>query len=144
KFLIHTILQCMSAKRIAWNEFSSSMASVVICLATGRKFNLSNYIFDSLVRNMDSLSKFYMYPRFLQLMIAAQVGKEFSRVDTPLFEGMLVPQQAADDVVDVVVDIVRADVIADDVADVVAHAAAETTPLRYNLKDQTFYLLLGR
>nr|GEV30196.1 ribonuclease H-like domain-containing protein [Tanacetum cinerariifolium] len=35
KFLIHTILQCMGAKRIAWNEFSSSMASVVICLATG-------------------------------------------------------------------------------------------------------------
>nr|GEW31683.1 hypothetical protein [Tanacetum cinerariifolium] len=35
KFLIHTILQCMSAKRTAWNEFSSSMASAVICLATG-------------------------------------------------------------------------------------------------------------
>nr|GEV36340.1 ribonuclease H-like domain-containing protein [Tanacetum cinerariifolium] len=35
KFLIHTIVQSMSAKRTAWNEFSSSMASVVICLATG-------------------------------------------------------------------------------------------------------------
>nr|GEY13659.1 reverse transcriptase [Tanacetum cinerariifolium] len=35
KFLIHTILQCMSSKRTAWNEFSSSMASAVICLATG-------------------------------------------------------------------------------------------------------------
>nr|GEW30516.1 retrovirus-related Pol polyprotein from transposon TNT 1-94 [Tanacetum cinerariifolium] len=33
KFLIHTILQCISAKRTTWNEFSSSMASVVICLA---------------------------------------------------------------------------------------------------------------
>nr|GFA00689.1 synaptobrevin, longin-like domain protein [Tanacetum cinerariifolium] len=46
KFLIHIILQCMSAKRTAWNEFSSSMASAVICLATGRKFNFSKYIFD--------------------------------------------------------------------------------------------------
>nr|GEZ81544.1 hypothetical protein [Tanacetum cinerariifolium] len=27
--------KCMSAKRTAWNEFSSSMASAVICLATG-------------------------------------------------------------------------------------------------------------
>nr|GFB96606.1 hypothetical protein [Tanacetum cinerariifolium] len=54
KFLIHTILQCMSAKRTAWNEFSSSMASAVICLPTGRKFNFSKYIFDSLVRNVDS------------------------------------------------------------------------------------------
>nr|GEU69046.1 retrovirus-related Pol polyprotein from transposon TNT 1-94 [Tanacetum cinerariifolium] len=35
KFLIHTILQCMSAKRTSWNEFSSSMALAVICLLTG-------------------------------------------------------------------------------------------------------------
>nr|GEW46088.1 hypothetical protein [Tanacetum cinerariifolium] len=38
KFLIHTILQCMSAKRTSWNEFSSSMASAVICLSTGKGF----------------------------------------------------------------------------------------------------------
>nr|GFA29800.1 hypothetical protein [Tanacetum cinerariifolium]GFA29835.1 hypothetical protein [Tanacetum cinerariifolium] len=48
KFLIHTILPCMSAKRTSWNEFSSSMALAVICLSTGRKFNFSKYIFDSL------------------------------------------------------------------------------------------------
>nr|GEZ13365.1 synaptobrevin, longin-like domain protein [Tanacetum cinerariifolium] len=48
KFLIHTILQCMSAKRTSWNEFSSSMASAVICLSSGRQFNFSKYIFDSL------------------------------------------------------------------------------------------------
>nr|GEX47136.1 hypothetical protein [Tanacetum cinerariifolium] len=83
------------------------------------------YIFDSLLRNVDSSTKFYMYPRFLQLMIRAQVGdlsshtikysspalsqkvfpnirrvgKGFSRVETPLFEGMIVAQQA-DDVAD--------------------------------------------
>nr|GEZ84506.1 hypothetical protein [Tanacetum cinerariifolium] len=39
KFLIHTILQCMSAKRTSWNEFSSSMASAVICLSTGKGFS---------------------------------------------------------------------------------------------------------
>nr|GEV46292.1 hypothetical protein [Tanacetum cinerariifolium] len=125
KFLIHTILQCMSAKRTSWNEFSSSMASAVICLSTGRKFNYSKYIFDSLMRNVDSSTKFYMYLRFLRLMIRAQVsdlslhsikysspaltqkvfanmrrvGNGFSRVDTPLFEGMIVAQQD-DDVAD--------------------------------------------
>nr|GFB16360.1 hypothetical protein [Tanacetum cinerariifolium] len=35
KFLIHTILQCMSAKRTSWNEFSSFMNLAVICLSTG-------------------------------------------------------------------------------------------------------------
>nr|GEW05632.1 hypothetical protein [Tanacetum cinerariifolium] len=39
KFLIHTILQCMSAKQTSWNEFSSSMASAVICLSTGKGFS---------------------------------------------------------------------------------------------------------
>nr|GEU88460.1 hypothetical protein [Tanacetum cinerariifolium] len=41
KFLIHTILQCMSAKKTSWNEISSLMASAVICLSSGRKFNFS-------------------------------------------------------------------------------------------------------
>nr|GEU33475.1 hypothetical protein [Tanacetum cinerariifolium] len=119
KFLIYTILQCMSAKRTSWNEFSSSMAFAVICLSTCRKFNFLKYIFDNLVRNMDSSTKFYMYSCFLQLMIRAQVGdfsshtikysspaltqkvfanmrrvgKGYSRVETPLFEGMIVEQQ---------------------------------------------------
>nr|GEW00541.1 hypothetical protein [Tanacetum cinerariifolium] len=35
KFLIHTILQLMSAKRTSWNEFSSTIASAIICLSTG-------------------------------------------------------------------------------------------------------------
>nr|GEY08129.1 hypothetical protein [Tanacetum cinerariifolium] len=47
----------------------------------------------SLVRNLDSLTKFYMYPCFLQLMIRKQVGKGFSEVETPLFESKLVEQQ---------------------------------------------------
>nr|GFA69358.1 hypothetical protein [Tanacetum cinerariifolium] len=34
KFLIHTILQSMSAKRTLWNEFSSAMVSAFTCLST--------------------------------------------------------------------------------------------------------------
>nr|GEU73455.1 hypothetical protein [Tanacetum cinerariifolium] len=33
KLLIHTLVQCISAKRMTWNEFSCSMVSAVICLA---------------------------------------------------------------------------------------------------------------
>nr|GFA32515.1 hypothetical protein [Tanacetum cinerariifolium] len=63
KFFIHTILHSLSAKRTSWNEFSSTMASALICLSSGQRFNFSKYIFESLVRNVDSTSKFYMYPR---------------------------------------------------------------------------------
>nr|GEW10736.1 hypothetical protein [Tanacetum cinerariifolium] len=34
KFLIHTILQSLSTKRTSWNNFSSTMASAIICLST--------------------------------------------------------------------------------------------------------------
>nr|GEW41078.1 hypothetical protein [Tanacetum cinerariifolium] len=40
-----------------------------------------------LMWNVDSTSKFYMYPRFIQLLISKQLG-----VETPLFEGMIVEQ----------------------------------------------------
>ncbi|GJW94920.1 retrovirus-related pol polyprotein from transposon TNT 1-94 [Tanacetum coccineum] len=43
----------MGAKSTAWNEFSSTMASLIICLATNQKFNLSKYIFDAMVKHLD-------------------------------------------------------------------------------------------
>nr|GEW67606.1 hypothetical protein [Tanacetum cinerariifolium] len=73
KFLIHTLVQYVSDKRTAWNEFNCFMASVVICLATGRKSNFSKYIFDSMARNVDIPSKILMYLRFLQVIINTQV-----------------------------------------------------------------------
>nr|GFA92930.1 hypothetical protein [Tanacetum cinerariifolium] len=49
KFFIHTILHSLSAKRTSWNEFSSAMASALICLSSSKRFNFSKYIFESLV-----------------------------------------------------------------------------------------------
>nr|GFB62455.1 hypothetical protein [Tanacetum cinerariifolium] len=111
------ILHSLSAKRTSWNEFSSA----VICLSSSQRFNFSNYIFESLVRNVDSSSKFYMYPRFIQLSIQTniadlskhttryisptltqkvfanmqRVGNGFSGVATPLFESMLAVRDVA-------------------------------------------------
>nr|GEU58740.1 putative ribonuclease H-like domain-containing protein [Tanacetum cinerariifolium] len=88
KFFIHMILHSLSAKRTSWNEFSSAMASALICLSSGQRFNFSKYIFDSLVRNVDSSSKFYM------------VRKGFSGVETPLFETMLAVRDIAEEAED--------------------------------------------
>nr|GEV38124.1 hypothetical protein [Tanacetum cinerariifolium] len=132
------------------SSINSSIASAFICLSTCRKFNFTKYVFNNLLRNVDSSSKLYMYPRFSQLTIQAQVGdlsshttkysssaltqkvfanirrvgKGFSGVKTPLFQGMLVPQQAADAVDNVVTDSVPTD----DVADDDPAADAEPTP----------------
>ncbi|GJS29093.1 putative ribonuclease H-like domain-containing protein, partial [Tanacetum coccineum] len=64
----------MGAKSTAWNEFSSTMASLIICLATNQKINLSKYIFDAMVKHLDRGVKFLMYPRFLQVFINQQLG----------------------------------------------------------------------
>ncbi|GJU84202.1 putative ribonuclease H-like domain-containing protein [Tanacetum coccineum] len=118
-YFIHTITQCLSAKSTTWNEFSSSMDSLIICLATNQKFNLSKYIFDAMVKHLDGGVKFLMYLRFLQVFVNQQLGnmsthkkifvnpfhtkknfanmkragKDFSRRITPLFDTMMVQKK---------------------------------------------------
>ncbi|GJX23993.1 putative ribonuclease H-like domain-containing protein [Tanacetum coccineum] len=68
KFTTAGLLTCLSPKTTAWNEFSSTMASAIICLATNQKLNFSKFIIESMIRNLDNLSsKFLMYPRVLYL-----------------------------------------------------------------------------
>ncbi|GJS57979.1 putative ribonuclease H-like domain-containing protein [Tanacetum coccineum] len=50
-------LTLMGSKTTAWNEFSSTMASAIICLATNQKFNFSKYIFESMVKNLDNVAE---------------------------------------------------------------------------------------
>ncbi|GJV93997.1 retrovirus-related pol polyprotein from transposon TNT 1-94 [Tanacetum coccineum] len=56
-------LALIGPKTTALNEFSSTMASAIICLATNQKFNFSKFIFESMVKNLDNVGKFLMYPR---------------------------------------------------------------------------------
>ncbi|GJR04045.1 hypothetical protein Tco_0527029 [Tanacetum coccineum] len=72
RFLIHNILHCLSPKKTAWEQFSSNIATAVICLATNRKFNFSRMIFEHMVSNISSPHKFLMYPRFIQICLDMQ------------------------------------------------------------------------
>ncbi|GJZ32872.1 ribonuclease H-like domain-containing protein [Tanacetum coccineum] len=49
KFFIHTILHCLSPKKTAWDQFSSNLATAVICLAAKRIFNFSKFLFEAMV-----------------------------------------------------------------------------------------------
>ncbi|GJW20763.1 uncharacterized mitochondrial protein-like protein [Tanacetum coccineum] len=46
RFLIHTILHCLSPKKTIWEQFSSNIATAIIYLATNRTFNFSKMIFE--------------------------------------------------------------------------------------------------
>nr|GEV78558.1 hypothetical protein [Tanacetum cinerariifolium] len=59
-----------------FNEFSSNIATALVCLATNRTYNFSKMIFDGLVKNVNNkVSKLLMYPRTV-----------------PLFDTMLIQQ----------------------------------------------------
>ena len=63
KYLVHHLLHCISSKSGGWDQFGSNLATALICLSTGRVFNFSKLIFDGMVANVTSKSKFLMYPR---------------------------------------------------------------------------------
>ncbi|GJR25287.1 hypothetical protein Tco_1101519 [Tanacetum coccineum] len=115
-------LERMSAKTTTWNEFSSTMASAIICLAINQKFNFSKYIFNNMVKHLEGGVKFLMYSRSMQVFLDKQVegmtkhkevyvipshtknvfanmkrsGKGFSGRVTPLFPTMMI--QASKDI----------------------------------------------
>ncbi|GJX10399.1 putative ribonuclease H-like domain-containing protein [Tanacetum coccineum] len=68
----HHLLHCISSKSGRWDQFSSNIATALICLSTGRVYNFSKLIFDGMVANLKSKTKFLMYPRFLQLILDIQ------------------------------------------------------------------------
>ncbi|GJX98511.1 retrovirus-related pol polyprotein from transposon TNT 1-94 [Tanacetum coccineum] len=85
KYLIHTILHCLSSKSTAWNEFSTNIASAVICLANNQKFNFSKLIFD------EPFNDTYETPKHTQKVFAnmRRKGKGFSGTVTPLFQNSI-------------------------------------------------------
>ncbi|GJR57776.1 uncharacterized mitochondrial protein-like protein [Tanacetum coccineum] len=46
-------LALMSSKKTAWEQFSSNIATAIICLATNKTFNFSKLIFEAMVKNLD-------------------------------------------------------------------------------------------
>ncbi|GJY94613.1 synaptobrevin, longin-like domain protein [Tanacetum coccineum] len=72
RYLVHHLLYCISSKSGGWDQFGSNIATALICLSTNRVYNFSKLIFDGMVANLKSKTKFLMYPRFLQIILNIQ------------------------------------------------------------------------
>nr|GEX86932.1 hypothetical protein [Tanacetum cinerariifolium] len=127
-----------------------TITSAVICLATNQRFNFSKYIFDSMVKHLDSENKFLMYPRLVQVFLDKQVdgmskhnaiyvtpshtkkvfsntrrvGKDFSGRDTPLFPTMFIQAQA-----DIVEETIVDEAINEEMYDSLERATTTATSL---------------
>ncbi|GKD89461.1 hypothetical protein Tco_1364968 [Tanacetum coccineum] len=114
RFLIHTLLHCLSTKSGSWDQFGSPLAIALICLCEGKKYNWSCYIFTGMVNNINNSKKFLMFPRFLQMILDIETrntkpyhafrltSKMFANMrlnfhgdHMPLVAAMLPPPQAA-------------------------------------------------
>ncbi|GJY26645.1 putative ribonuclease H-like domain-containing protein [Tanacetum coccineum] len=80
-------LALMGLKSTSWNEFSTNLASTVICLANAQKFNFSKLIFDEPFNNV------YKTPAHTKKVFTnmKRKGKDFSGRVTLLFASMLAP-----------------------------------------------------
>ncbi|GKC39823.1 putative ribonuclease H-like domain-containing protein, partial [Tanacetum coccineum] len=76
---------------MGWNEFSTNIASAVICLETNQKFNFSKLIFDGMLRNLDTSKKKFLISLSEVFRKHVQKCKVIREKFTPLFGLLLVP-----------------------------------------------------
>nr|GEZ46424.1 synaptobrevin, longin-like domain protein [Tanacetum cinerariifolium] len=94
KYLIHTIMQCLSPKSTRFNEFSSNIATALISLATNRTYHFSKMIFDGMVKNVNNkISKFLMYPSFLTICLRMSQFSQITHTHQYVGEGSGTPTE---------------------------------------------------
>nr|GEX04392.1 reverse transcriptase domain-containing protein [Tanacetum cinerariifolium] len=69
----HLVRESRKRKENIIDEIKITMASAIICLATNQKFNFSRYILLSFVKNIEAGVPFYMFPRFVKLLVDHQL-----------------------------------------------------------------------
>nr|GEV78949.1 hypothetical protein [Tanacetum cinerariifolium] len=78
-----------------FNEFSSSIATALVCLATNRTYNFSKLIFDGLVKNVNNkVSKFLMRTRIAQSSVLPPVADEPASLLRDVSQGEACPTDA--------------------------------------------------
>ncbi|GJV46240.1 hypothetical protein Tco_1430776 [Tanacetum coccineum] len=94
KIIITESIQCLSSKTTAWNKFSSTMASAIICLAISQKF--VQVIVNQQLEGMPTHKRIYIAPSHTKKIFGnmRRVGKGFSGRETLLFQTMVVQDQA--------------------------------------------------
>ncbi|KAL9999120.1 hypothetical protein Hdeb2414_s0006g00220751 [Helianthus debilis subsp. tardiflorus] len=82
KFLLHILIHCLSNKRSGYDLSPIDLTGLFTALILNKPFNISRYIFNNLKENSQrplpsdkqrTNTKFWLYPRFLQMLIDDQI-----------------------------------------------------------------------
>ncbi|KAM0030900.1 hypothetical protein Hdeb2414_s0017g00502441 [Helianthus debilis subsp. tardiflorus] len=79
KFLLHVLIQCLSNKRNGYDMASNELMGLFVALVLNKPFSISRFIFENMKENLTRTgknrtigSKYWMYPRFLQMIMNVQ------------------------------------------------------------------------
>ncbi|KAF5788426.1 hypothetical protein HanXRQr2_Chr10g0463861 [Helianthus annuus] len=78
KFLLHVLIQCLSNRRAGYENSDNDLMGLMVALVLNKPFSISKYILDNMKENMTrtdgrtTRNKFWMYPRFLQMIMNVQ------------------------------------------------------------------------
>ncbi|MFS7999958.1 hypothetical protein Hanom_Chr12g01172751 [Helianthus anomalus] len=78
KFLLHVLIQCISKSRAGYDMDGNDLVGLMVALVLNKPFNISKFIFVNMKENLrrtgsrTSSNKFWMYPRFLQMIMNVQ------------------------------------------------------------------------
>nr|GEW83215.1 hypothetical protein [Tanacetum cinerariifolium] len=66
-----------------------TMAFAITCLSTNQKFNFSKYIFKSMVKNLDNVNKFVMYPSTIASAVICLATDQKFNFSKYIFDSMV-------------------------------------------------------
>ncbi|KAF5804741.1 hypothetical protein HanXRQr2_Chr05g0200681 [Helianthus annuus] len=76
KFLLHVPIQCLSNRRGGYDMVGNDLVGLMAALVLNKPFSISKYIFANMKENLGrtgvSGNKFWMYPRFLHMIMNVQ------------------------------------------------------------------------
>ncbi|KAJ0730748.1 hypothetical protein HanOQP8_Chr07g0243821 [Helianthus annuus] len=78
KFLMHVLIRCISNRRAGYDMAGNDLIGLMVALVLNKPFSISKYIFANMKENMTRTgsrttgNKFWMYPRFLQMIMNVQ------------------------------------------------------------------------
>ncbi|MFS7926260.1 hypothetical protein Hanom_Chr04g00295021 [Helianthus anomalus] len=78
KYLLHVLIQCISNRRAGYDMAGNDLVGFMVALVLNKPFSISKYIYANMKENMKRTdgrttgNKFWMYPRFLQMIMNVQ------------------------------------------------------------------------
>ncbi|MFS7955552.1 hypothetical protein Hanom_Chr07g00644001 [Helianthus anomalus] len=78
KFLMYVLIQCLRKSRAGYDKAGNDLVGLLVALILNKPFSISQFIFGNMKDNLrrtgtrTSGNKFWMYPRFMQMIINIQ------------------------------------------------------------------------